>query len=80
MTTENKNSLESLRVSISEMPDEDLHKLIAEVRDSRKRPKKNPPKKKAPREETPIGVKEMFASLSEEDKIALLAKLKETEE
>ena len=40
MSTENKSSLESLKTSISEMSDDDLHKLIAEVRDSRKRPKK----------------------------------------
>ena len=40
MNIENKNSLESLKVSINAMSSEDLKELIDEVRDSRKRPKK----------------------------------------
>ena len=46
MNTENNegmSGLESLRGKLNsrEMPSEDLHKLIAEVRDSRKRPKRH---------------------------------------
>lgn len=76
LNSESKNSLESLRVSISEMPDDDLHKLIAEVRDSRKRSKKPLSKKKVAEKESSVKIKEMFASLSKEDKLALLAKMK----
>ena len=86
MSIEEKNSLESLQQSISHMSDEDLHELIAEVRDSRKRPKK-PEKmstsvkkgKKGIGRRT-VDLEKLVGSMTDKQKEILIAKLEGMQE
>ena len=86
MSIEEKSSLESLRQSISSMSNEDLHELIAEVRDSRKRPKK-PEKmptsvkkgKKGIGRRT-VDLEKLVGSMTDKQKEILIAKLEGMQE
>lgn len=86
MNIEGKNSLESLRTSISKMPDEELHKLIAEVRDSRKRskkPEKSPTsvsKGKKQAGKHTVDLEKLMASMTDQQRADIIAKLEGMQE
>lgn len=86
LKVEGKNSLETLKVSITKMSDADLHKLIAEVRDSRKRPKKIPKaitsikkgKKQAGKQT--VDLEKLMGSMTDEQRELLIVKLEGMQE
>ena len=86
MSSEGNNSLETLKVSITKMSDAELHKLIAEVRDSRKRSKKpikmvtSVKKGKKQAGKQTVDLEKLMGSMTDEQRELLIAKLEGMQE